>query len=60
MPPTPLFPFIPLLPSLTFFGRAARGRRHGIFTARFGKLTGNEEIAEIEAASFMKKLTGLR
>jgi len=27
---------------------------------RFGKLAGNEEIAEIEAASFMKKLTGLR
>jgi len=27
---------------------------------RFGKLTGNEEIAEIEAASFMKKLTVLR
>jgi len=27
---------------------------------RFGKLTGNEEIAEIEAASFMKKLTVLQ
>lgn len=27
---------------------------------RFGKLTGNESIAEVEAASFMKKLAALR